>query len=136
MNTHPVCGVYSLDNLISINGSSYQKNNIELGINNVMLNYAKQLDQEHITIKTSITDQIMENHSACDDEILELVDTNTLGADNIGNLLNYIDSQPSAQFNYADCFNWLRLNPSADTPDITSAGFGPYDNPWIILSDI
>ncbi|MDR0857227.1 MAG: hypothetical protein LBM76_02470, partial [Mycoplasmataceae bacterium] len=36
-DSHPVCGVYSLDNLVSINGSSFKNKTITLGINNIML---------------------------------------------------------------------------------------------------
>ncbi|GHU31481.1 hypothetical protein FACS1894166_03010 [Bacilli bacterium] len=104
-DSHPVCGVYSLDNLISINSSSYQNKNIKLGLNSEMLQYAKDLNAKLELIKTNIEPKIMVNHANDVDSILELVDTNTLNENNIDALLTYIESEQSNRFNYVDCFD-------------------------------
>jgi hypothetical protein len=101
-----------------------------------MLEAAKKLNGEHENIKLKIKDKVenlFPNNAA---EILELVNTNTLAEDNIDALLNYIVTDQFGVFNYVNCFDWLREHSSINIDQITPNNFGPYDDPWTILSDI
>jgi hypothetical protein len=52
----PVIGKYNINNLICINGGSYQDKTIRLGINQTLLDQASHLQDYHNQIKNKISD--------------------------------------------------------------------------------
>jgi uncharacterized Fe-S cluster-containing radical SAM superfamily protein len=53
----PIIGKYNIENLISINGGSYQNKTIRLGINKTLFDQASNLHDYHIQVRSKINDQ-------------------------------------------------------------------------------
>jgi hypothetical protein len=53
----PLVGKYNIDNLLSIQGGSYQNKTIRLGINQEFVNASNELEEYHALVKNKIIDK-------------------------------------------------------------------------------